>query len=58
MQDMSIKLLYDILEDLIAKWGTRYKLSVAREQSWSPLTTEQPLILHVVPEPTCESDGA
>ena len=25
MKVLSIKLLYDILEDLIAKWATRYK---------------------------------
>ena len=45
MEVLSIKLMYDILEDLIAKWATRYKLLVAREQSWSPLATGRPLIL-------------
>ena len=45
MEVLSIKLMYDILEDLIAKWATRYKLLVAWEQSWSPLATGRPLIL-------------
>ena len=31
MNVLSMNLLYDILEDLIAKWVTRYKLLVARE---------------------------
>ena len=45
MKIWSIKLLYDLLEDLIAKWATRYKLLGAREQSQSPLATGRPLIL-------------
>ena len=45
MEVLSIKLLCDILEDLIAKWATIYKLLVAREQSLTQLATGRPLIL-------------
>ena len=45
MEVLSIKLLCDILEDLIAKWATRYKLLVAREQSLTQMATGRPLIL-------------